>query len=1173
MARDGNRRRKAPGGSSPPASLVAGLVDPLQPQGTEGLVVDPTSQRKGSPAQNQEVSGHNLSSFYLPAKDRQETPFHKSGSIPATSALRRRLTDESPRGHGNLKSPPPTSVVQAPVASMNFVTKGVPSLAGYLPEEKKKEGVQKQLTRAMCFEHPMTNYEHYEIEMQERYRRTYYKWERRIRQTFAGGQENNRPHYILDPPTEAVDYESVNKWQLEMAGRLYLASKKGEVVPPTDTSVSANIYEKMLGEQPRRMWQNPFYVIAKLNRVSFWDRKDFDYTLVKLPNLLGGSDSEPFYGAIAMWKSAISRLDYEKSVATGVLGSDEDGISDSLRFAMEINNRSPRISYDWAIRGADAFLRKVKLNKPANTSQDIDVYDWERRCHRLLFDSSSSVQGRGKVGGVEVVPESVGYASLGEGASVDPGEQVSIARNCGPGPVSTPRVVAQVAKKRKVSLARQQDLSSNKSHPNEHLCGLFKNTPRVSGRVNPSQVRDNRRMTPSHPQILQLVSKLIPHPLDIKFEKKMGDYMGGILVDDSELPGDVRIGSTPLQWLDSSFRHATDEDHRGEYPSSVTAIDLVNCNPFAHSNRPRTTATRASKTEFHLLEVILNRRVKPIKALKDRSLDAAQVRHVVALNNAHMGDEFDDMYKAYIVVSLKAGLAYCNKEYYKSGTGRRIKSRGHVPIGLSWFGFDRHGLPQRSSYIKSMIRGWTFTMYDMHYGDDVPVFSNTIWAKQTTDMETPPLAPDVYEGEDVSKLDQVALKAKYFEALKNSNSRRLRGRHFVRGAHHHAFPDSVLIVDPRGSEGNVDIVVAVHQASLSYGEVGEDGTPLENPIQGGRRAVESFQEDGVEFKAWKHTNIQELSTISVRNMDNSETKPLLDKLNQNAFESVCATVKNTGPQGSCRNGSGDRGVMIPMGVGLHDYLSSEEWTYNSNANAPSLPDAADASARLGNAYFPTVLRAMQQTEIDVGIREPTDFFRYPDTGEHTVERRNSTAHSAQQEEEEHRHPSFMAVSCNLQNASHFDPGDGNVGYVIWTCKHGSDDVDNWYFIFPNLIGKRADGTTFNGVAVRLYHGVGIAFDGRVIRHCTSVTDNVRIPQMDKIGVTPHVFGTFAGTNIDYIERIRQSTLEEHESRVARREGTNAVGGIAGQVKPSTEVGLNTEKKKKPRRKRKRKDRR
>ena len=79
------------------------------------------------------------------------------------------------------------------------------------------------------------------------------------------------------------------------------------------------------------------------------------------------------------------------------------------------------------------------------------------------------------------------------------------------------------------------------------------------------------------------------------------------------------------------------------------------------------------------------------------------------------------------------------------------------------------------------------------------------------------------------------------------------------------------------------------------------------------------------------------------------------------------------------------------------------------------------------------------------------------------------------------------MSVNLGNSSLYDVNDASQGYSMWT-----EEVlglgQNWYFVLPNVQGLRPDGKAkFRGMAVKLGHGVGISWDGRVIRHCTSVS--------------------------------------------------------------------------------------
>ena len=78
----------------------------------------------------------------------------------------------------------------------------------------------------------------------------------------------------------------------------------------------------------------------------------------------------------------------------------------------------------------------------------------------------------------------------------------------------------------------------------------------------------------------------------------------------------------------------------------------------------------------------------------------------------------------------------------------------------------------------------------------------------------------------------------------------------------------------------------------------------------------------------------------------------------------------------------------------------------------------------------------------------------------------------------------MAMSRNLMNASHFDPRDGAPGMCVYAEKDPGNAKD-WNFVYPNILIKY-NGRTYNGLTVRLSHGVAMLFDGRVIRHCTSI---------------------------------------------------------------------------------------
>ena len=74
----------------------------------------------------------------------------------------------------------------------------------------------------------------------------------------------------------------------------------------------------------------------------------------------------------------------------------------------------------------------------------------------------------------------------------------------------------------------------------------------------------------------------------------------------------------------------------------------------------------------------------------------------------------------------------------------------------------------------------------------------------------------------------------------------------------------------------------------------------------------------------------------------------------------------------------------------------------------------------------------------------------------------------------------------LGNSSHLDLNDASQGLSVFTEEKPGCAL-NWFFLLSNLHGKRLDGLEYNGVAIKLYHGTAISWDGRVVRHCTSVS--------------------------------------------------------------------------------------
>jgi hypothetical protein len=120
------------------------------------------------------------------------------------------------------------------------------------------------------------------------------------------------------------------------------------------------------------------------------------------------------------------------------------------------------------------------------------------------------------------------------------------------------------------------------------------------------------------------------------------------------------------------------------------------------------------------------------------------------------------------------------------------------------------------------------------------------------------------------------------------------------------------------------------------------------------------------------------------------------------------------------------------------------------------------------------------------------------------------------------------MSCDLGNSSHYDIHDASQGFSVWT-EEQPGVAANWYFIMPNVHGMRLDGSSYAGLAIKLHYGTAICWDGRVVRHCTSITmpDGLegRSPLdsscQKKAAVSNHVYGTFTAAKERIVEAGRR----------------------------------------------------
>jgi len=95
----------------------------------------------------------------------------------------------------------------------------------------------------------------------------------------------------------------------------------------------------------------------------------------------------------------------------------------------------------------------------------------------------------------------------------------------------------------------------------------------------------------------------------------------------------------------------------------------------------------------------------------------------------------------------------------------------------------------------------------------------------------------------------------------------------------------------------------------------------------------------------------------------------------------------------------------------------------------------------------------------------------------------------------HRCGNTINLSVNLGNPSHFDL-DNSLCVSFWVSRNGKP-VLNWCFIMPN-----ASINGSKGVVIVLSHGALVSWDGRVLKHCSSIPD---------VEDGNEVFGIFVGS--------------------------------------------------------------
>jgi hypothetical protein len=233
-----------------------------------------------------------------------------------------------------------------------------------------------------------------------------------------------------------------------------------------------------------------------------------------------------------------------------------------------------------------------------------------------------------------------------------------------------------------------------------------------------------------------------------------------------------------------------------------------------------------------------------------------------------------------------------------------------------------------------------------------------------------------------------------------------------------------------------------------------------------------------DIKKGRHVLKVKNESTTVEVMDVSGDIELMDSLRR-----MVGTIKTK--HSNCRKEIGDRGWMVAFGRrrgGKKRYVrggkrKGKVWQYelmsimkNNKQFAATVAEASRQMRRFVEKNFNKTYTEMATQEKKFGIEIS------PEMG--GVDGLTASG----------------VISVDLGNASHVDKFDGSNSISVWLEKIPGQ-ARGWYFLLPNV---HVDGDP-RPIAIELFNGIAIKWDGRTIRHCSSVPD---------CGAGNHVYGNY-----------------------------------------------------------------
>ena len=513
--------------------------------------------------------------------------------------------------------------------------------------------------------------------------------------------------------------------------------------------------------------------------------------------------------------------------------------------------------------------------------------------------------------------------------------------------------------------------------------------------------------------------------------------------------------------------------------------------------------------EVIIMSVVVNRCHLP---KEEQSRDGGLILPVVR-NKEELTDDFDWRFLTVIAIVPAAGCFY-------STYRRHEKTRELMALPLSWLRMKRNLVLSQDeegkkggvlpflfasgSYVKSVARDQIYCLW-MNMRGAMIADVERINCLQVPFGDNKRFLPDCYVKEDGTKeyvWNPTAKRERFERELDESKNIGKGRRKYIKGALYDKIPEDCLILDVKRDKDkivNFDLMIGIQ-----------------------RRGKDKRKKKGQQRR---NVSIQEESSVEIRYKDPTETDDL-DDLKQlcKMATLLCKTQVRK---------SGDLGKMYAFGQKFDEY-NRELNEFASNREMKGMKRARDGKGLLASTSegvlkaaersFPSVTRVLQDAESDAGITR-CEIMGGPDTA------------------------SFLSnsvfISEDLGNAVHQDINDECKCVCIWT-ETSRGWARNWYFIMPDVVVQYPfileDGQvvmkTYQGIAVKLYDGIIISWDGRVIRHGTTVT---RTNPPSKVIKTNHTYGCVYVAKNSVIQKWKREKETDESDGTYSSDDSNAKG--------------------------------